>query len=305
MKPVAEPALEAGGVRLRGRVWPGTRRGAPAVLLLHATSFCAAAWEPVWRAACAAGAQAAAALATDARGHGASEAPPDPQAYAWTRFAEDAAAWIDALADLVPGAGHEVVLAGHSSGATAALAAAAARPSRVRGVLAVEPVLFDPPPPGADAASHPASRFMAAQARRRRARFESADDARTRLAARPPYAGFAPESLAAVLACALAEETSGGVALRCAPEIEASCYDGAAALDVWPAVGRLACPVRLVAGERGFMPPALVARIRERTPRSSVETVPGGTHFVALEQPVRVGEALARFLDDLARDRAD
>jgi len=172
-------------------------------------------------------------------------------------------------------------------------------------VLAVEPVLYDPPPPGADADSYPGSRFMAAQARRRRARFESAVDARARLAARPPYAGFAPEALAAVLGCALAEEPSGEVALRCAPQIEASCYDGAAALDVWPAVGRLACPVRLVAGERGFMPPALVARIRQRAPRSSVETVPGGTHFVALEQPVRVGEALARFLGELTAKSVD
>lgn len=305
MKPAAEPVLDAAGVRLRGRVWPGPERGAPAVLLLHATSFCGAAWEPVWRAACEAGAQAAGAVAPDARGHGASDAPAAPEAYAWTRFAEDAVAWIDALAEIVPGAGTDVVLAGHSSGATAALAAAAARPEIVRGVLAVEPVLYDAPVPDVEVDSYPGSRFMAAQARRRRPRFESAAEARARLGARAPYAGFAPEALDAVLAGALAEEPSGEAALRCTPQVEASCYDGAAALDVWPAVSRIACPVRLVAGERGFMPPPLVARMREMLPRTRIETLSGGTHFVALEQPVRVGEALARFLRELAQARVD
>jgi len=299
--------LDAGRLRLRALSWPAAGGAevpaAPLVLLLHATSFCAAVWEPVWRVACAAGAPAASALAADARGHGESDAPSAPEAYAWTRLVGDAVAWIDALPALLPGGAEAeagVVLVGHSSGATTALAAAAARPERVRGVLAVEAVLYDTPVPGADADSYLGSRFMAAQARRRRARFESLDEARTRLSARPPYAGFAPESLDAFLAL-----PSGEVALRCAPEVEAACYDGAAALDLWPAVGRIACPVRLVAGTRGFMPAALVQRIRETLPGTRVEEVEGGTHFVALEQPACVGDALARFLREVTKIRVD
>lgn len=300
MKPVAEPVLEVDGLRLRGRAWPGAVSSAPALLLLHATSFCGAAWMPVWRAACDAGAQACLALAPDARGHGESDAPQGPEAYAWTRLAGDTAAWIDALAEIAPGAG--VVLVGHSSGATAALAVAGVRPGRVRGVLAVEPVLYDRPPPGADTDSYPGSRFMASQARRRRARFSSVGEARARLGARAPYAGFAPETLAAVLAGGLAGGPSGEVSLRCTPEVEASCYDGAAALDVWPAIGRISCPVRLLAGERSFMPPVLVARICERLPHADVVTLSAGTHFVALEQPERVGEELARFLGQVTQE---
>lgn len=308
--PAPALVLDAGGLRLRALSWPaaGVAEGpaAPQVLLLHATSFCAAVWEPVWRAACAAGAPVASALAADARGHGESDAPSAPEAYAWTRFVDDAVAWIDALPALLPGGAEPdagVVLVGHSSGATTALAAAAARPERVRGVLAVEAVLYDTPLPGADVDSYLGSRFMAAQARRRRARFESLEQARTRLSARPPYAGFAPESLAAFLAGGLAALPSGEVALRCAPEIEAACYDGAAALDLWPAVGRIACPLRLVAGTKGFMPPALVQRILETLPGTRVEAVEGGTHFVALEQPACVGDALARFLREVTKIR--
>ncbi len=175
----------------------------------------------------------------------------------------------------------------------------------MRAVLAVEAVLYDVPPPGADADSYPGSRFMAAQARRRRACFSSRDEARERLSARAPFAGFAPESLEAFLACGLATLPSGEVALRCVPEVEAACYDGAAALDLWPDLGRIDCPVRLVAGDRGFMPPALLRRIEEWLPGTHTETIAGGTHFVALEQPARVGEALARLLREVTPERVD
>jgi pimeloyl-ACP methyl ester carboxylesterase len=302
----ARATLDAGGLRLRALVWPALAPLAPPLLWLHATSFCAEVWEPVARAAQAAGAPPASALATDARGHGASDAPPAAQAYAWTRLVEDVVAWIDALPSLLPNHGDPavgVVLVGHSSGATTALAAASQRPAQVRGVVAVEPVLFDPPPPGADADGFRGSRFMAAQALRRRGRFESLDDARARLTARPPYAGFAPPSLEAFLAGGLGPAPDGGLALRCTPEVEAACYDGAAALDLWPALGRILCPVRLVAGDPSFMPPSLVERLVDRLPGTSVEAIGGGTHFVALEQPAAVGAAVARFLREVTPSR--
>jgi pimeloyl-ACP methyl ester carboxylesterase len=144
---------------------------------------------------------------------------------------------------------------------------------------------------------------MAAQALRRRGRFESLDDARARLTARPPYAGFAPPSLEAFLAGGLGPAPDGGLALRCTPEVEAACYDGAAALDLWPALGRILCPVRLVAGDPSFMPPSLVERLVDRLPGTSVEAIGGGTHFVALEQPAAVGAAVARFLREVTPSR--
>jgi pimeloyl-ACP methyl ester carboxylesterase len=303
MQGLAQPtSLEAGGLRLAGLTWPAAEPDAPVVLLLHATSFCGAAWDPVLRAARDAGAFKASALAPDARGHGASDAPADPSAYAWTRLVDDVIAWIDEAERVVPnarGGAAGVVLVGHSCGATTALVAAARRSGCVRGVLAIEPVLFDVPPMGADVDSYGGSRFMATQARRRRASFADVDEARTRLAARPPYAGFAKDALEAFLGGGLVKRDEGGVALRCAPEVEAACYDGAASLDIWPELERILCPVRLVAGERSFMPPALVERLRQRIPGTTVESIEGGTHFVALEQPAAVGAALARFLREV------
>jgi pimeloyl-ACP methyl ester carboxylesterase len=299
MQGLAQPtSLEAGGLRLAGLAWPAPESAAPLVLLLHATSFCGAVWEPVLRAAWATGEFAANALAPDARGHGASDAPEDAAAYAWTCLVDDAIAWIDGLERALPQARANstgVVLVGHSCGATVALVAAARRPGRVRGVLAIEPVLFDVPAPGADADSYGGSRFMADKARRRRASFADVEEARTRLAARPPYAGFPKDVLDAVLRGGLMERAEGGVSLRCAPEVEAASYDGAASLDIWPELGGIICPVRLVAGERSFMPPTLVERLRRRLPGTTLESIAGGTHFVALEKPAAVGVALARF----------
>lgn len=298
--PPSDLVLETGALRLRARVWPTGAPSSPPVLLLHATSFCGAVWEPVWRAACASGASAIA-VAPDSRGHGVSDAPVAPGEYAWTRLAGDVAAWIDALPALLPQAEGGVLLAGHSSGATTALAAAAERPGRVRGVLAVEPVLYDVP--GANGDSYPGSRFMAAQALRRRARFASAADARERLTARPPFAGFAAESLEAFVDGGLEPMPSGEAALRCAPAVESACYEGAAALDLWPKLARIGCSVRLVAGSRGFMPPALTERIQKALPGTVVETIDEGTHFVALERPRQVGETLARFLREVTPSR--
>lgn len=289
---------EGGRLVLRALLWQDAAAHGPALLLLHATSFCGAVWAPVLGAT---GVRVPLAVAPDARGHGVSGAPRDPGGFAWPRLVEDVLAWIDAVA---PAGGAGLLLVGHSSGATAALAAAARRPGRVRGVLAVEPVLFDPLPPGADTDSYPGSRFMAERARKRRSRFASRAEARERLAARPPFASFAADSLDAFLEHGLGTPADGGVALRCAPEHEAACYAGAGALDLWHGLPGLAAPVRLVLGERGFVAPPLLARLREALPGTRSETVAGGTHFVALEKPREVGAALGRFLRELAPETA-
>lgn len=289
-----------GGERLRLQALQyGSEGSARTLLLLHATSFCGAVWGPVLEAAPALPVRA---VAPDARGHGASDAPAAVSGFAWTELVDDAVAWIDALEEAGLGG---LVLAGHSSGATAALAAAARRPDRVLGVLAVEPVLFEPPPPGTDAEPWPGSRFLAAKARTRRARFASLAEARERLGAKPPYVGFAPASLDAFLEGGLGPTPDGAVTLCCEPEHEAACYEGSAAFDLFSALGGLRAPVRILLGERSFVAPPLLAKLVDALPRTRVERVAGGTHFVALEEPLAVGAALARFVREVATEDAD
>jgi pimeloyl-ACP methyl ester carboxylesterase len=282
----SERSLDANGLRFRALEWT-VAASARTALLVHATSFCADTWRPAWSAAQAHGADALRAVAIDQRGHGRSEAPAAAAAYRWTRLADDAAALADVL-------GPPVIGVGHSSGATALLAAAGQAPERFAALVAVEPVLFDAS--GATGSSFLGSDFLAGAARRRRDRFASRAEAAERLRAKPPLAGFDEAVFQAILDGALAPTPDGGVALRCPGEREAWCYEGAVALDLWPLVARIRAPLLLVLGENGAVAPVFREKLVASLPSVRVETIPGGTHFVALERPREVGAAIGRFL---------
>jgi pimeloyl-ACP methyl ester carboxylesterase len=286
-----EIRIDVRGESLRALTWPG---GEPLVLLVHATGFCADVWGPAWDAARAAGASSLRAVAVDQRGHGGSSAPDAPAAYAWPQLAADVLACIDALN------ASRAVLVGHSSGATACLAAAGLRPERVAALALVEPVLFEPLRAGADADSFAGSRALAERARRRRAEFPSRMLAREHLAARFPFSGFAKPVLEAYLAGGLAETRDGCVELRCRPEVEAWAYEGAVRLDVWPCVERVACPVLLLAAEHSAMPAPLLARLERSVAGARAQRVAGATHFAPLERPNEVGARVGRFVAQLA-----
>jgi len=116
-------------------------------------------------------------LAPDLRGFGRTTLPADPaQLRSWNTFRDDLLALLDAVE------ARDVVLAGHSMGATASLLAAAEAPDRVRAVVLIEPVIMPStfyvamnfePTRRAVAARFPLSR----DALRRRARFNDRDAA--------------------------------------------------------------------------------------------------------------------------------
>jgi pimeloyl-ACP methyl ester carboxylesterase len=269
--------------------WPGS---GPPLLLVHATSFCAEVWGPAWKAAREAGLGDRRALAIDQRGHGRSGTPSESSAYAWTRVAGDVAAVLaEEFAPEEP-----ALLVGHSSGGTAALAAAAICPERVAGVAVVEPVLFEPPVPGVDADSFAGSRLFSERALKRRARFEDRAAAHTALASRFPYSGFAASALEAYLDGGFEVTGDGALVLRCAPETEAWAYQGAAALDLWPLIPRIEGPVQVIAAEHSAMPGSLLERLRGCRSGVRVDQVAGTTHFAVMERPEPVGSLLADFI---------
>jgi pimeloyl-ACP methyl ester carboxylesterase len=286
-----EIKIDAGGIQFRALEWAGA---GPPVLLLHATSFCADVWGPSWLAACAAGGAGRRALAADARGHGGTSAPPEARQYAWPRFADDTVALAEACAR-----SEGAILVGHSSGGTAALLAAARRPDLVRAVVAVEPVLFDPPAAGSELDSFAGSRGMAERARRRRATFKNREDARQALVQRFPYSGFATAALDAFLTGGLAAR-EGGLELRCSPEVEAWIYEGASALDLWHEAAEISVPVLLLRAEYSAIPEPQASRLASRAKRFEIQHIAEATHFAPLEQPERVGRAIGQFVSAIA-----
>jgi len=284
-----ESTLDANGMRFRALRWEGA---GPTALFVHATSFCADGWQPVVAELQQAASPSPRAVATDQRGHGGSDAPADSAAYQWTRLAEDLAAIASKLAaeDRMRSA---VIGVGHSSGATSLLATAGMHPERFAALVAIEPVVWGEPMSGSTD-SFAGSSFLASSARRRRDRFASREDARLRLRAKPPYANFDPVALDAVLRGTLTID-GDGVKLICPGEREAACYEGAAALDLWPLAAQIRAPLLLVLGERGAVAPALRDRLIATLPSVQIVTIPGGSHFVALERPREVAAAIARF----------
>jgi pimeloyl-ACP methyl ester carboxylesterase len=229
-------------------------------------------------------------LAVDARGHGGTSAPREAREYGWPHFADDALALVDAWTK-----GGGAILVGHSSGGATALVAAARRPDLVRAVVAVEPVLFDPPAAGTARDSFAGSQGMAERARRRQASFRSREDARQTLVSRFPYSCFAPAALDAFLAGGLAAHEAGAT-LRCAPEIEAWIYEGAAALDLWRELSEISVPVLLLRAEHTAIPESQARRLASRAKRLEIQEVAAATHFAPLEQPDPVGRAIGEFV---------
>ncbi|MCZ6784766.1 MAG: alpha/beta hydrolase [Proteobacteria bacterium] len=275
-----------------------TETGIPA-LFVHATSFCADTWAPVIGAARDAGWRGAS-TAVDQRGHGRSDPVREARDCEWPRLVGDVAGLAQEVARE---AGAEtLLLVGHSSGASVCLAAAGQRPELVRGLVLVEPTLFDPPAvQGGD--SFLGSGALAASARRRRSRFADRAEASECLRKRFPYSGFAPESFEAYLDGGLiaGPDADGGLSLACTPDCEAWMYEGAGSLDVWPLSEKVRAPILLVLGEHTAVPRAMRDRVEAGAAPVRIETIAGGTHFTALESPAAVGRALARFALSLER----
>jgi pimeloyl-ACP methyl ester carboxylesterase len=262
--------------------WGG--EGAP-ILLAHATGFHGLVWRPVAERLVAAGRHV---WSFDFRGHGDSDR--STNGYAWERFGEDAAG---VLATLDLGTDRQLVTVGHSKGATALLLAEAAHPGTVRRAWCYEPVVI-PGEPGDPNPDFP----LAVGARRRRATWDTPEEAYRSWAARPPFADLDPDALAAYVEDGLRRRSDGAWELKCAPEDEAATYAHGPAHGLWPALPTIHTTVRVVCGERSdAVPPRLAERIAARLPHGSVEVMGDVGHFGPLEAPGAASASILAFND--------
>lgn len=120
------------GDRIHYLDWGGRAAGTPPVLAIHGLSATAWSWTPVARRVRV----ATRFVAMDVRGHGLSDAPTAPPAYALRELASDVAAVADGAGLL--GDGGRVVLAGHGFGAMVALVSAGLLAEACAGVVLVD-----------------------------------------------------------------------------------------------------------------------------------------------------------------------
>jgi len=230
-------------------------------------------------------------LALDQRGHGLTSLAAVPEGRAdWIDLRDDLLAFLEAE-DL-----NDIVLSGHSMGGTTSLLAAAVSPRPCRLVL-LDPVILPQPIPDGAAESP-----MAQGALRRRARFASRDEAFSAYRGRGAFRTWPAETLRDYLENGLTDGPEGDLILACSPAWEAANY-GAQGHDSMAALRACQAPIDVFIAEAGS-----TFRLATRpgldalAPNLSVRTVAGTTHFLPMERPDVVRDALAAAIETVKQD---
>lgn len=230
-------------------------------------------------------------FALDYRGHGETAAPPDWQVV-WERYGDDAVAAARAVA---PDGG--LIAFGHSMGGAGLLMAAHREPGLFDLIVAFEPIVFPPPDPSLP---RPDSGLVAG-ARRRRARFDSVEQAIENYASKPPLGAFTPEALRCYVEHGTVAD-GDGVRLRCDPEHEARTFETGGDHRTWDVLGEITTLVVVLAGRiDGPGPGAIAAGIAERLPNHRYLQLDALDHFGPMTHPDRTAALIEEFATSLAR----
>lgn len=252
----------------------------PALLVVHATGFCAGAYRPL-AAALAPDFQV---WALDVRGHGDSHAPADGS-MSWDAISNDVLAAVSAMGD------GPVVGVGHSMGGAAILHAERKVPGTFRGAYVYEPIVFPAGAPVSDPDQNP----LAVGAARRRPTFPSRAEALLRYASRPPLGELRADALAAYVEHGFRDLPDGTVTLKCPPEREAATFAAAGRITTQEVAG-MALPTVVATGQGGGPrpdPASFAPSVVAALPRSELRVYPHLGHFGPLQDPPTIAEEIA------------
>jgi lipase len=278
--------LDVGGGRFHALDWGGD---APPLVLLHATGFHAHLWDPIARRLAA----RFHVVALDLRGHG--DSPKPESGYHWDVLIDDVTAMLDALGF------RDVVAAGHSLGATTIAGAAVARPDLFARLVLLDVILFPREFRGLTEDENP----MARAARKRREIWDSREQMFESWTGRPPFDTWRKEVLRLYIDHGTDPLGDGTVRLKCPGRIEAQIFGMASDYDAWGSLDRLSQPTLLVRGARSdtFSERDAEEALR-RLPNGQLLTMNGTTHFIPMEAPDEVAEAIERFATEDERPGA-
>jgi len=229
--------------------------GTPTVFV-HGTGLVSRMWDPVIERLPP---ERFRALAVDLRGHGASRVPVDVT-FTDHRMVTDLTAVCRAF-DIVGG-----WAVAHSMGGGTALLTEADHPGTFARLWVYEPIIFPRLGENAEGVSD-----MAEASRRRRARFDSRDEAAARYASRPPLDELTAEAMAAYVAHGFVDEPQGTVRLACDPELESRAFQQYLQ-DGYRRLPEITAPVLVAYGT------ASSDRSREWSPRIA-EALPNGVEL--------------------------
>ena len=265
------------GIEIAVLDWGGS---GPPLLMHHANGFCAALWDRTARELHG----SYRVFAMDARGHGDSSKPTPPEPYEWSCFGDDVGLVARALAAEL-GVPRLRAGVGNSFGGAALLLASQENPPFEQLVL-VDPVL-----PGLlTPAAGPQTRGnqLSEGARKRRAHWDSRDEARRWFGEKSLFQDWEPHAIDLYVAEALAESAEG-VVLKCPPEVESAIFAQTFASDLHVAVAAVELPTCLARAGRGYFPPKVFRETAERMLRGEAVEMDAG-HLAPMEEPTRVAD---------------
>ncbi len=218
-------------------------------------------------------------FALDYRGHG-DTARPDDWQVDWDRYGDDAVAAGRAIA---PDGG--LVGFGHSMGGAGLLMAAHRDPGLFDVIVAFEPIVFPPREIDPHDGTENNGTILSRGARKRRASFESFDEAIANYSSKPPMMAFDPDVLRLYVAHGF-RPAPEGVRLKCDPEHEARTFDTGGTHGTWAVLPEIRTPVVVVAGKVDEFGPAAIAReIADQLPNASYVEHDEWNHFTPFIDP--------------------
>jgi pimeloyl-ACP methyl ester carboxylesterase len=192
---------------------------------------------------------------------------------------------------------------GHSFGAVTALRFALRQPGRIRALVLIDPVLFEPyiillwnlvRALGLAYKLHP----LIPAALKRRRKFDDLEGTFERFRRYSVFRYFSDDSLWAYLRGITQPAVGGGYELRYTPEWEARIYATGIApdLELWRGLRGFSVPTLVLRGaETDTFSASAGRRVERINPAIRVETIPQSTHLLALEHPEKIAQRIKQF----------
>jgi len=269
---------------LCGEIKPGR----PSFHLLHATGFNAYTYRQILEPL----SEHLNVYASDLRGHGWSTLKADPdRLFSWDVYRKDFFQLLDFINE-------PLYLMGHSVGSVVSIAGALYRPDLVKGLILTEPLIYPENMMQLFDQSNPATNPMVIGARKRRAGFSSQQEMIQKYLGRGAFKTWEQSWIEDYVEGGSRILADGSVELSCNPEWEAKSFQVAEDTP-WEDIRKLHCPSSIVYANGGAFSTCHqsgVDKYLTLQPTTQVITNSKATHFLPMEQPALVIEAVLQRL---------
>lgn len=280
---VEQGVYDSEGTSIHYLDWGGQ---GPPLILIHATGFLAALWQPIAEKL----SSTFRVIAMDQRGCGNSDKPTG--GYTFDLFSDDLQRLIEELELERP------VAAGHSSGGTTLVVHAMRYPGVVQRSVLIEPILPRPDWYASDTPSrNPNS--LAEGARKRRAVWPSREEMYATYRTRPMFEHWREDVLRTYIERGVEDRDDGQVELKCPPDVEAQYFEAVTKVDAWPKLSEFTMPTLALWGAnshllaRGFS-----EQVDQAIPNIQTVLVDDTSHFLPQERPDEVARLMGEFLSN-------